>query len=111
MVGVSSVGRIQILAVPSQDAVTMNWPSGLKAAERTGPCGPSSTRGVPTIRPPHPRGRVPDVVTMNWPSGLNAADWTGPSCPLNTKGSPTHPPATRARSRLAEADDELPRPG
>ena len=64
-------------AVLSDDAVTMRDPSGLNAAEFTGPSSPLRTRISLPVAASQMRAVLShDAVTMRDPSGLNAAEVT-----------------------------------
>ncbi len=66
-----------VLAVPSSDAVTINLPSGLKAAELIQAVWPARVWSSSPVAVSHIFA-VPssDAVTINLPSGLKAADLT-----------------------------------
>src|SRR5262249_13596068 len=79
------VAATQMRAVLSSDAVTMRAPSGLKAADRTGPSWPRRTAISFAAAASQIRAVLShDAVTMRDPSGLKAAEYTGPSWPRRT---------------------------
>jgi hypothetical protein len=83
------ISHIRARAVPSKDAVTIRFPSGLNLALLTLPVCPR--RDAINLTSPdtfHIRAVLSTpAVTMSLPSGLKSAPLTLPSCPFNCVAS------------------------